>query len=269
MTRLTLIHGGGESRADAPPTPGDPAVQAWMEEIDPVVRVRLSVWIARLTTGGRDRAMADLDTICAAGMRSEADLLAALVPATPASIAVAVCRVLACIGDENAAPSVSRLLGNASCARVRMQAALALGRLGGPDARAALTDALLLDDDEEVRARAARGLGTLRDHRAVPTLGSTLANTKEHAIVRSEAAEALGVIGRRSATPLLVRALRDPVAEVRAGAATALGLLGGLEVVPALRALTDDHAVADELGPVSGCATAAITDIRRRSLASG
>lgn len=140
---------------------------------------------------------------------------------------------------------------------------------GGADARAALTEALLRDDDEEVRARAARGLGSLRDHRSVSTLCATLANAAEVPTVRSEAAEALGVIGRRSATPLLVRALRDREPDVRAGAATALGLIGGLDVVPALRALERDPAVAADLGPVAECAAAAIADIRRRALAAG
>lgn len=125
------------------------------------------------------------------------------------------------------------------------------------------------DEDEEVRARAARGLGSLGDHRAVSTLGATLANAREIPAVRSEAAEALGVIGRPSATPVLVRALRDDEPDVRAGAATALGLAGGMEVVPALRALSGDDAMTSDLGPVSGCADAAIVDILRRALATG
>lgn len=86
--------------------------------------------------------------------------------------------------------------------------------------------------------------------------------------VRSEAAEALGVIGRRSVAPLLVRALRDREPDVRAAAANALGMTGGLDAVPALRALERDPAVAADLGPVADCASAAIADIRRRARAT-
>lgn len=267
---LTLIHGGDEPEARTGADGGLRAVDAWMEEADPVLRVRLSVWLAGLTSAVRDRALTELEPIAAAGLRSETDVLAALTPATPAGLAVAVCRLLGDVGDAvTATPGLRRLLRDASCARVRVNAARSIARLGGPDARAALIEALLSDDDEEVRARAARGLGALHDHRSASALCATLANAAEVPAVRSEAAEALGVLGRRSATPVLVRALRDRQPDVRAGAANALGLTGGLDVVPALRALERDHAMAADLGPVSECAAAAIADIRRRALAAG
>lgn len=267
---LTLIPGGDEPGARRDDATTRACVDRWLEDADAVLRVRLSVWLAGLTTGVRDRALADLEPIAAAELRTEQEILAALSPATPAGLAVAVCRLVASVGDAaTATPGLARLLRDASCARVRVHAVQAIARLGGPDARGALTEALLRDDDEEVRARAARGLGTLRDHRSVSTLGATLANAGEVPAVRSEAAEALGVIGRASATPLLVRALRAREPDVRAGAANALGLLGGLEVVPALRALVADHAIATDLGRVSDCADAAIADIRRRALATG
>lgn len=267
---LRLIPGGEEPAPQALDEAARASVDRWLEEVDPVLRVRLSVWVARLTTGVRDRELSALEPIAVAGLRSEADVLAALSPSTPAALAVAVCRLVATVGDAaTATPGLCRLLCDASCGRVRVHAAGALARLGGPGARAALTEALLCDDDEEVRARAARGLGALRDHRSVSALCATLANAGEAAAVRSEAAEALGVIGRRSATPVLVRALRDREPDVRAGAANALGMIGGLDVVPVLRALEADPAVAAELGPVADCASAAIADIRRRALATG
>jgi HEAT repeat protein len=270
---LTLIHEGDAGDEPAPSVAdaaGPASVDRWLEDVDPALRVRVIVWVAGLTTGVRDRELAALEPIAVAGLRSEADVLAALSPATPAGLAVAACRLVANVGDAAAAaPGLRRLLRDASCARVRLHAAGALARLGGPDARAALTEALLRDDDEEVRARAARGLGALCDHRSVSTLCAALANAAEVPAVRSEAAEALGVIGRRSATPMLVRALRDPEPDVRAGAAYALGMTGGLDVVPALRSLERDPDVAAGLGPVADCAEAAIADIRRRALATG
>lgn len=267
---LRLIQGGGEPATSASDDGARASVDRWLEEADPVLRVRLSVWVARLTTGVRERELSALEPIALAGLRTEADVLAALSPSTPAALAVAVCRLVATVGDAaTATPGLRHLLRDASCGRVRVHAAGALARLGGPDARAALTEALLRDDDEEVRARAARGLGALRDHHAVSALCATLANPREAPGVRSEAAEALGVIGRRSPAPVLVRALRDREPDVRAGAANALGMTGGLDVVPALRALESDPAVAADLGPVADCASAAIADIRRRALATG
>lgn len=177
---LTLIHAGDEAPPPAVDDGARTSVDRWLEETEPALRVRLSAWSAGLTATTRDRELAALEPIVVADLRSEASLLAALSPATPAGLAVAVCRLVANVGTaETATPGLCRLLRDASCARVRLHAAGALARLGGPAARAALTEALLRDDDEEVRARAARGLGMLGDHRSVSTLCATLADATE------------------------------------------------------------------------------------------
>lgn len=268
--RLTVIEGGADPGLEPAVPPSHPATELWLELAEPALRVRISVWLAGLTTGVRERALTDLDPLVAAGISTDDEFVDAISPATPAGLAIAVCRLAGTVGDvEVAGPRLRRVLTDASCARVRVTAAQAIARLGGVDARGALAEALIRDDDEEVRARAARGLGQLRDQRAVPVLGATLANPGELPAVRGEAAEALGVIGRRSAVPVLLRALRDTEPDVRAGAAMALGLLGGLEVLPALRGLAGDHAMTSELGPVSECAAAAIADVQRRGMRTG
>lgn len=267
---LTVIQGG---RGDGPQAEHEPTsrpVDLWLELADAPLRLRITMWLAGLTTAVRDRAIDDLEPIAAAGLLSEEDVVEAISPATPAALAVAVCRLAGTVGDAQVVgPRLQRVLADASCARVRVHAAHALARLGASEARGALAEALIRDDDEEVRARAARGLGQLRDHRGVPVLGATLADRGEVPAVRGEAAEALGVIGRPSSAALLVRALRDEEPDVRGGAATALSMVGGLEVIPALRALEADEAMTSELGPVGDCASAAIADIRRRAMLTG
>lgn len=52
--------------------------------------------------------------------------------------------------------------------------------------------------------------------------------------VRDTAMHILGIIGSRTATPALVRALQDPTARVRMQAAKALGRVGDVTAVPAL-----------------------------------
>ena len=124
---LTLIHGGDEPAPQAVDEAARVSVDRWLEEADPVLRVRLSVWVAGLTTGVRDRELSALEPIVVAGLRSEADVLAALSPATPAGLAVAVCRLVATVGDAaTATPGLRRLLRDASCGRVRVHAAGAL-----------------------------------------------------------------------------------------------------------------------------------------------
>ncbi len=267
---LTVIQGGFGDGPEPEREPACAPVDLWLELAEPSLRLRITTRLAGLTSAARDRALAELEPIAAAGLLGEDDIVRAISPATPAGLAVAVCRLAGTVGDaQSVGPRLQRVLADASCARVRVHAAQALARLASPQARGALAEALMRDDDEEVRARAARGLGQLGDHRAVPLLGATLANRGEVPAVRGEAAEALGVIGRRSSAALLVRALRDDEPDVRGGAAIALSMVGGLEVIPALRGLEADDAMTSDLGPVGDCARAAITDIRRRAMLTG
>jgi HEAT repeat protein len=86
----------------------------------------------------------------------------------------------------------------------------------------------LRDDDEEVRARAARGVGAIGDAEAVPELHALLSDALRPVFVRAQAATALGRIGDASSVPVLERALRDGPWLLRERAAAALRELGPL-----------------------------------------
>ena len=81
-------------------------------------------------------------------------------------------------------------------------------------------------------------LGRLRSPEAVPLLTQLLLDADENA--RARAAHSLGVIGDPRAAPALIRALEDPAWPVRAMAAKAIGMLAGSEGIGALeQALAD------------------------------
>ena len=61
-------------------------------------------------------------------------------------------------------------------ADVRVAACETLGRRGGPEAVAALCDALKIDLEPEVRMSAAKALGQTHDLKAVPALGGALSD---------------------------------------------------------------------------------------------
>lgn len=99
----------------------------------------------------------------------------------------------------------------------------------------------VLDDEHPVNTRvwAAQVLGKISGAAAAGPLMARLNDRSEQ--VRMSAAEALGAIGDRRATNLLVQvALRDPVPPVRAEAARALGQLGDATVVDTLVELLGD-----------------------------
>jgi cyclophilin family peptidyl-prolyl cis-trans isomerase/HEAT repeat protein len=100
-------------------------------------------------------------------------------------------------------------------ARVRRRAALALGRVGLPDAVEPLTR-LLSDEEPEVRQMAAFALGLIGSPAARPALLEALANSD--AVLQSRAAEALGLIGDKTDAPAIGEMVRRHVAaEVLAG----------------------------------------------------
>jgi len=106
--------------------------------------------------------------------------------------------------------------------KMRAQAAIALGEIGGPSIDP-LT-ALLEDPDWKVRYRAAEALGITGSDRAVPFLVNALDDPKDH--VRYMAAKAIGEIGSGSAEKALIARLGDENEFVRRSAATALGKTG-------------------------------------------
>ena len=153
------------------------------------------------------------------------------------------------IAGQIGAPSVPYLRKVASQDddhKVRQNAMLALRAIGA-DAVPSLT-ASLADADAEVRAEAARALCFIGQpaKESVPSLIEVLTNDVD-TTARQEAARALGMVSMKSkdAVPCLLLALKDPEAVVRVQAATALGRIGtGVdveEIVPALVAALQDQ----------------------------
>ena len=59
-----------------------------------------------------------------------------------------------------------------------------------------------------------KGMGQIRDRSACPVLTAVLSDERDDAMVRHEAAEALGAIGDAGAVCVLEKYARDPVPEV-------------------------------------------------------
>lgn len=109
----------------------------------------------------------------------------------------------------------------------RMRGIFALRGLPvGSATRGPLATLLTRDPSALVRHEAAYALGQMQDAGAAEVLGRVLANTAENVMVRHEAAEALGAIGDPAAVPLLTRYLDDERVEVRETCVLALERLG-------------------------------------------
>jgi HEAT repeat protein len=104
-------------------------------------------------------------------------------------------------------------------------ALLALGPLARADKIDSLAHALMQDPAYKVRVQAALVLGKLGDRRAVPALTQALHDENE--TVRGVAASALGQLGEEGARAALEEARGDASAFVRSQAESALARLGG------------------------------------------
>lgn len=109
-----------------------------------------------------------------------------------------------------------RLLGDGE-ARVRRRAALALGRVGLPDAVEPLSQRLAMDEEVEVRQMAAFALGLVGHASGRTPLLAALKDPS--AVVQGRAAEALGMIGDRADAAAVAEMAQ---AHVRAGVLNAL-----------------------------------------------
>ncbi len=110
------------------------------------------------------------------------------------------------------------------------------------------------------RYYAAHLLGDLRDPGAVPVLVPLLTDPDVNYIVPWS----LGQIGDRAAIPPLIGLLDDPNPSMRVLAIHALAELKGIEALPRLRMLLDDHASSnfDNLELVANAAKAAIAALQ-------
>jgi HEAT repeat protein len=180
----------------------------------------------------------------------------ALGDASPMVRAVAVHAVLSLEPNE-AATLVLPLLRERD-EFVRRETAYALGRAGGAVAVSPLITALETDRSAAVRGASAVALGQLADTRAVAALANSLAarlpapgfaergarrRVEQDEFVRRSAAVALGLIGSRTAVPVLSATLSDERTpdDVRREAAGALGRIGDPAAAPALRLVLDSR----------------------------
>jgi HEAT repeat protein len=126
-----------------------------------------------------------------------------------------------------------------------------LGLTHSRSATAALSERLLNDKEDGVRAAAAVALGEIADEAAVVALAGALApelsapakkkqKREPNVFVLRAAATALGRIKSRAGTSALISALSNEKlpSDVRREAARSLGLIGDPAAAPALRAAT-------------------------------
>ena len=138
--------------------------------------------------------------------------------------------------------------------RARVDAAVALGQLGGPDATALLVEKAGSTDDSDVRGAALGAIETSGDPSAVPGLinlfrlnrglrgPNDVVGYDDDAIVHLGASHALLKIGAPG-VPQLLQALNDPSAKVRWAVVYLLGEMGNPEVAGRALGNSQDHAV--------------------------
>jgi len=132
-------------------------------------------------------------------------------------------RVLTLIGDASSRAPLRKALSD-DAAPVRSHAAEALIMLGGVEDLPALAELLEKDEDPSVRAIVAMTLGSVHDPAVVRVLIAALDD--ESAIVRGEAAGAIGAVGDASGRPALEKvASSDPDGSVRERATLAIQAL--------------------------------------------
>ncbi|NNE43139.1 MAG: hypothetical protein HKN12_02935, partial [Gemmatimonadetes bacterium] len=132
--------------------------------------------------------------------------------------------VLARIGEGAVEPLIRELSDRNRPASSRRWAAQILGEIGDRRAVATLQEALG-DVDPELRARAAKALGRLRDPASVKALLQRLVNDPS-SFVRTSVASALGQLPTRETVEFLARSLSDPEWWVRLRAVESLAGLG-------------------------------------------
>jgi HEAT repeat protein len=108
-----------------------------------------------------------------------------------------------------------------------------------PVVTGALAESMQKDFNQEVRASAARALGSLQAGDRVAVMIETFEapQYKDHPEVRVEIVESLGVIRDPAAAPALQKAMRDPDSRISQGAILGLGLVGDKESRPALETI--------------------------------
>jgi HEAT repeat protein len=125
-----------------------------------------------------------------------------------------------------AIPALEEALRRDADPRVQADAAIALGKLGRPQACEEVVPRLvpgLQDPDGALRRKSVAALGDLRTPGALPFLGQALGDPDSE--VRWRAVQGLELSRLKDAIPWLERAIADPNPNVAEGARTAIGKL--------------------------------------------
>ena len=154
-----------------------------------------------------------------------------------ASLPPRIAEIIVMFGKDAVSPLMAELRNVESDVR-RMWAAEILGWIGDPKAAVPLMESLG-DVSPEVRAKAAGGLGKIRDARAVDRLLEMLLSDPIP-FVRTRVAQALGAIGHPKVIDHLIHVLKDPEWWVRIRAIEALEQIGMDSSGALLVALEDD-----------------------------
>lgn len=154
-----------------------------------------------------------------------------------ASLPPRIAEIIVMFGKDAVPPLMAELRNVDSDVR-RMWAAEILGWIGDPRVAVPLMESLG-DVSPEVRAKAAGGLGKIRDPRAVDRLLEMLLSDPIP-FVRTRVAQALGAIGHPKVIDHLIHVLKDPEWWVRIRAIEALEQIGMDSSGALLVALEDD-----------------------------
>lgn len=248
-TRLRAAHSlGVRGRARAV----QPLLQR-LESPEPNVRVRSAIYIAfgHLKTAASVPALhnclekeqrEELRADCARALgliadpRSLALLLAALEKNSTAVARLSVVEALGGFAHPDVIAVLSEVL-RGDAARLRLVAALALGRTGSTDAVEPLLKAFNSASNDTELAAIAHAFGELGASEAAEPLAALLSTTKNPAL-RARVVIVLGVIRNGSSFPTLVEMLEDPTPTVRFFAVNSLRELGQAQAVEPLARLS-------------------------------
>jgi len=124
---------------------------------------------------------------------------------------------------------------------VRIDATVALGKLGGPDAVAVLMEMAASTDESIIRTAALEAIETRHDPSAIPGLINMfrLKRGQDDVVAQIGASHALRKIGA-PCVPQLLQALNDPSEWVRRAVVEVLGEVGSPEVADRIAGLQAD-----------------------------
>jgi HEAT repeat protein len=195
-----------------------PALVAGLEDSDSAVRLGCARALVEL---GDDESAAHIVGVAAAeadvSPGAAADVFLGIAAWRPALLGAAM--------SSTTSPALRRILASI------------IGELRIAE-HASLLRAALLDPDDQLAARSARGLGLIGDDHSLETLMQVLGDSRRDRWVRAAAATSLGWIGDRRALSSLEGALHSGDWTVAAAATDALSLLGESMATPGRRSDT-------------------------------